>query len=166
MKHVKDELIIAYIEGELGKEEMMRVEEHLKVCEICRDNYKAYVSLIHQLEEIPPVSAPRELDARVMRRIYHPAPLLGAFAFSAFAILTIFALIEWGSYFIRWIIERVELNSLVVSTIKFFGLLMKFYMLTVSLFDPVMVAGVMVIFSIMMAIVLRRRLEGYAGSIN
>jgi len=166
MKHVQDELLIAYIEGDVGEEERRRIEEHLSVCQMCRDNYVAYVSLIREVESMPVIQAPQELDARVRNRMNYHLPLMGVFAFSAMVVLVVSVLVGWFPRILGWILGRLDMSLIVDSTIRFFEFLVKIYTLTSSQFNPAVFAGVIVVLSIMMAIALRRRLEGYAGSIN
>jgi len=166
MRHVQDEVLIAFIEGELEGEEARRVEEHLRNCRVCQDNYTAYLSLIRELEDLPPVPAPQELDIRLKRKIYNPVPLVGLFAFSAVMAISAIVIVEWFPRLIRWIFQWISLRTVADLVVESLKLVVKFYTITSSLLDPVIAVGVIVILSIMMAIVLRRRLEGYAGPVN
>ncbi len=166
MEHVRDELLIAYIEGDVDGEERRRIEEHLDTCRVCRDNYMAYVSIIREVESMPSIQAPRELDARVGCMVNYHLPLMGAFVFSTALVLMLTVLEGWLPEIVGWILDRLNVDSVVSLTIRFLDFLFRIYTLVSYQFDPLVFSGVMVVLSILMAIALRRRLEGYAGSID
>ncbi len=164
MRHVQDELLIAYIEGDVDEEQRRQIEEHLQVCQVCRENYRVYLSIVEELESMPLLPAPAELDRRIKSAYNSPVPLLGAFGFAFLVAMGVVLLWVWGPEVIRWILYRINMDSIISLMVRILGLMVRFYTISLSSVKPGFVVGGMVILSILLAVILRRRLENYAGS--
>jgi len=103
----RGELIPAYLDGELTKEEKERLEEHLAVCTQCRDELTALEEVGLLLSEAPLFSPQSGFTARVMaglaqrearRRLMRIAPALVAVSL----MLTFLALLPVVWLLIPW----------------------------------------------------------------
>ena len=106
----RGELIPAYLDGELTKEEKERLEEHLAVCAQCRDELPALEEVGLLLSEAPLLSPQPGFTARVMaglaqrearRRLTRVAPALVAVSLllTFLALLSVVGLLApwWGT---------------------------------------------------------------------
>ncbi|TES91932.1 MAG: TonB family protein [Candidatus Cloacimonadota bacterium] len=59
----------AYIDGELDKEMMKRVKEHLKTCEVCGDEYRKLISVKERIKEIEKVEVDSNIPLEIIDRI-------------------------------------------------------------------------------------------------
>ncbi len=160
MRHIPDEVLIAYIEGDVGQGERLEIEEHLKNCPLCMANYTEYMMIIGHVEKMPPVRAPQELDLLIRTRIDSPAPLVWAFVFSGLVVMLVGFIIEWFPRTLLWFVDRLSLM------VNFLSMFMKFYVLAFAHFDAGVFLGVMVVLSIITALILKRRLEDYVDHFN
>jgi len=67
------ELLSDYMDGTLDAEARVRVEEHLKGCEGCRNELDSLRELVNELGSLPHVQAPEDFLARVHERIEQPS---------------------------------------------------------------------------------------------
>ena len=63
------EMLSAYLDGELSPEEARSLEEHLAVCEDCRRELEELKSLVAALGSLPPPEMPLGLHAAIMGRV-------------------------------------------------------------------------------------------------
>lgn len=73
MKHVSEEELIAYSEGE--PEGRDRVSEHLGLCEVCRTELEKLESLLRALEELPVPDPGDDFEQRAWRQLAPRLPV-------------------------------------------------------------------------------------------
>ncbi len=168
MRHISDEVLIAYIEGDMDSRERERVRKHLESCDICMDNYRAYVSIVRSLEELPPIQAPGSLDAMVESRvgIHRPYPIIGAVAFSFFVVAILILLPGLTSRLMLWLMEYMNGKLLISLMVRGMELLVGVFTLLFHFVNPLDALWGLVLLSIVMAIMVKRRLERYADTVN
>ena len=100
-RELTDELLQAYIDGELDEVTMRKVEEHLNTCPLCRERYKKGMEIAEHLKEGFHVEPPENLSDiilnNVKRRAYRRKTTLALAASIAFIIgLMFFAFPKGG----------------------------------------------------------------------
>ncbi len=168
MKHISDEVLIAYIEGELDAREQERVREHLEVCDICMDNYRAYVAIVQSIEGLSPIPAPEVLDDMVKARLQprRPFALVGALAFSFATVALLIYLPGLISRISTWLLEHLDGRLLISMAIRGVEYIVGIYTLMTRTLDPIDVLWGLILLSVLMAMLVKRRLERYAGSVD
>lgn len=71
-RHPSDEELLALAQGELSPQRGERLRIHLDACQKCRENYRVWRDIHRQLSELPSVSIPETVDARVERLVQEP----------------------------------------------------------------------------------------------
>jgi len=64
-----EELLNPYIDQELDAESTQTIEEHLKSCPTCQDEYLKLKEMVASLNFLPQVSAPQNLTQNIMAKI-------------------------------------------------------------------------------------------------
>lgn len=64
-----EELINLYVDQELDAESTQTVEEHLKSCSTCQEQYLKLKEMVASLNFLPQVSAPQNLTQKIMAKI-------------------------------------------------------------------------------------------------
>jgi len=63
-------LINPYIDQTLQAETAQQIEEHLKFCPICREEYQRLKEIITSLNSLPEINAPKNLNQSIMAKIF------------------------------------------------------------------------------------------------
>ena len=109
MEHARaTELFSAYLDRELGAEEIRALEEHLAACEACRAEYETFAKAVSALGAMHKMAAPTqftdgvrgEIRRRSKGRFFGPRRLAGRFPYEIFSlvmlgvILAVYMLLE------------------------------------------------------------------------
>ncbi len=166
IKHIDDELLLAYMEGDLSPEERLKVEEHLNECRVCYENYIAYKDIMTSIVELPPLEAPVRLDTLVNNAVRRKSgelmPILLSFLSSSIIVGAVYLL----SFGIMHMWNRISIGKLMNPLIQALYMVFKAVYITRHLMEPMWVLAGMVGLSIPFLIILKRRLERYAGIID
>ena len=166
IEHIDDELLLAYMEGDLSPEDKLKVEEHLKECRVCYENYIVYKDIMTSIVELPPLEAPARLDTLVNNVVERKSggliPILLSLLSSSFIVGAAYLL----SLGIRFVWGRISIGKLMNPLIQALYLTFKAVYITRHLMEPMWVLAGMVVLSIPFLIILKRRLERYAGIID
>jgi hypothetical protein len=73
--HIRDEVLSAYLDGEIEARRERNVENHLAACEACRARLTAMRGLVVQLRRAPRLSPPPDLAYQVKRRVLQQTPV-------------------------------------------------------------------------------------------
>ena len=68
-RELTDELLQAYIDGELDEVTMRKVEEHLNTCPLCRERYKKGMEIAEHLKEGFHVEPPENLSDIILNNV-------------------------------------------------------------------------------------------------
>ena len=74
--HLSEEILHAYLDGDLAWEARQRVREHVLTCETCRQRLESLRQAEYALRQIPTFSVPTDFTAQVMQRIRAVSPPL------------------------------------------------------------------------------------------
>ncbi len=69
MEHLDNERIQNFLDGELGNEERVQVEEHLAHCALCAQELTAWKALFGPLYALPELEPSPKFDSEVLRRL-------------------------------------------------------------------------------------------------
>lgn len=166
IEHIDDELLLAYIEGDVSLREKRNIEEHLKNCRICYENYIVYKNIMTSIGEIPPLKAPALLDnlmdSVVERRSGSLIPILLSFLSSSIIVGAVYLL----SFGIMRLWNRISVEEFVGLFVQVLVSIFRAVYITRHLMEPMWVFAGIVVLSIPFLIILKRRLERYAGIID
>lgn len=164
MRHIDDEKLIAYLEGDITPDEAQEIEEHLKSCRLCYESYLAYRSIVVSIEEIPTLKAPDHLDALVEGTLRHRGFLpIFLSLLSSSLVVGAFYLLSVG---IRYLWNRMSIGEFINLLAQAIASIFKAVYITRHLMEPAWVFAGVVALSIPLLIISKRRLERYAGIVD
>jgi len=63
------ELLPRFIENDFSEAEMEEIRRHIETCERCEAEYRAMLSLVDRLDQLPVVGVPSSFKSAIMHRL-------------------------------------------------------------------------------------------------